>query len=74
MVSEHLAVGVKLALLNSKCKVLRNGETQTHGHQTHGTDWIGPVTTIRYIFVRLPATSIEIRKEAKSQISELWIL
>jgi hypothetical protein len=30
--------------VNSKCKVLRNGETHTNGHQTHGTDWIGPVT------------------------------
>ncbi len=37
--------------VNSKCKVLCDGETQTnkrtneqtHGHQTHGTDCIGPV-------------------------------
>jgi hypothetical protein len=40
--------------VNSKCKVLRDGETnehtnkQTDGHQTHGTDWIpvGPVTLV----------------------------
>jgi hypothetical protein len=32
--------------VNSKCKVLRNGETHTNGHQTHGTDWIGPVTVL----------------------------
>ena len=38
--------------VNSKCKVLRNGEThkQTHGHQTHGTDWIGPVIWVVYLY------------------------